>query len=679
MAYKNIVYIGIFLLVPLKVLLAQNMETVDSLKTELLHSKDDSTKAELYLSLSHNYLFKQNQIALAYSDSAFNIARKRPDSRQKVRIYLNHTDNLGLNRIDSMAFVMLDKATDMNKRLPKKEQVLGFLDFTAALTYQNNYDYPKALVHFQKALDYFESQDSTYALVGAANNCLGAMYNQMYDYDKALEYFNKALPIAQELKHKIDEANILLNIGNTYYSKSYDDTSRYYFKKSLEISREENDPYGETLALINLGNITSVSGAPEEASKLYILALEKIDEHGFVDLAQHILSSLSYNYYNEEKYDSSIMFAQRAKRIGLKQNDYEAISYAFNLISYCLYEQGQTKEAFDTLSYSFVYKDSSNFKNKIKEIATLETKHQYEKILEEERLKEEEEDKAQQKDITELKSISNYLIIALLFAVILVTIQIRSRKKELKHIKELNSKKQEIEIQKIQLESLNQVKNKIFSIISHDLKGPLNSLSSVMHLMQMNGLKEDEFQNLLLELEKKLNSNTNLLDNLLHWAKSQMEGIVINSDTIDLNQLINDNILLFESAALSKSITIENHLGSERYVIADKEMIKLVLRNLISNAIKFSKENTTIEITAHIDDNREIVVAVKDQGNGISSEMKARLFSLELQTTPGTHNEEGTGIGLLLCKDLIVRNGGEIWVDSEIGKGSTFSFKLKAA
>ena len=226
-----------------------------------------------------------------------------------------------------------------------------------------------------------------------------------------------------------------------------------------------------------------------------------------------------------------------------------------------------------------------------------------------------------------------------------------------------------------ELEELNKLKDKILSVVSHDFRSPLNSLRGTLSLFLRGALSPEEMQMLAKDLVEKLDHTHNLLENLLHWAKSQMQGLTIYTKKLNLRTISEDSTDLLMPLADKKYLKIKNNIDPEYRVYADNEMVKLVFRNLLSNAIKFSPSGEEIVIDASHEDHH-ITIAIKDNGIGISNENQEKLFKQENFTTTGTSNERGMGIGLLLCKDFVEKNGGSVWFESELGKGSIFYFTL---
>jgi len=230
-----------------------------------------------------------------------------------------------------------------------------------------------------------------------------------------------------------------------------------------------------------------------------------------------------------------------------------------------------------------------------------------------------------------------------------------------------------------QLLQLNEDKDKFFSIITHDLKSPFNSIIGFCeHLMEQIKEKDyektGEYANIILQSSKRA---MDLLMNLVEWAQSQSGRMDFNPEYFEMASLIDEVTLLLNSIAEQKSIIIVSKVPKDIQVSADKAMISTVLRNLISNAIKFTQPKGRITIEAVVDKQNKLTVSVSDNGVGMANERIDKLFNLnESYSTSGTLNEKGTGFGLILCKEFIERNNGRIWVESEKGKGSTFYFTI---
>jgi PAS domain S-box-containing protein len=236
----------------------------------------------------------------------------------------------------------------------------------------------------------------------------------------------------------------------------------------------------------------------------------------------------------------------------------------------------------------------------------------------------------------------------------------------------------QIKANEIKLIELNAAKDKFFSIIAHDLKTPFCSILGFSEQIRemVNEKKYEQIGELTNIIWQSSNRAVDLIMNLMTWALSQSGRIKFNPEYFEIDPIVNEVILLMKSSAEQKFITITNMFLSGIKVNADKAMISTVLRNLISNAIKFTQANGKITIISTLN-NSEIIISISDSGVGIPKAKLDKLFITdEGHSTKGTQEEYGTGLGLILCKEFIDKNSGKIWAKSEVGIGSTFSFSL---
>lgn len=241
---------------------------------------------------------------------------------------------------------------------------------------------------------------------------------------------------------------------------------------------------------------------------------------------------------------------------------------------------------------------------------------------------------------------------------------------------EVTSQVELVSKQKDELEKLNNIKNKLFSIISHDLRGPLSSLQSLFAIYREGGLDEQELNALLGRLEDNILSTRSFLDNLLEWSKSQLEGIVARPVEFNMTDCIDENIRLWDSKISTKGLQVTNDSGEAPVmVLADKDMINLVIRNLLSNAIKFCSRGDKIRLKAE-QTGHKALFSISDNGPGISNADRERLFRLDHSVSTGSQGEHGTHLGLILCQDMIIRNNGKLWLETEERKGTTFWVEL---
>jgi signal transduction histidine kinase len=232
--------------------------------------------------------------------------------------------------------------------------------------------------------------------------------------------------------------------------------------------------------------------------------------------------------------------------------------------------------------------------------------------------------------------------------------------------------------QNADLRELNATKDKFFSIIAHDLRGPIGNMLSISEMISEKGQVDEDTLYMFLKLQKELSKETiQLLENLLIWARSNTNRIDFEPVLLDLNILIRESIESANVQAMNKNIAISDSSVSSCQVFADENMIRLILRNLLSNAIKFTSHEGKINVSAYSGINHEVVISVSDTGIGIPSDMLKNLFRIEVSSKRyGTDGEASNGLGLMLCKEFVEKHKGKIWVESEEDKGSVFSFSI---
>lgn len=252
------------------------------------------------------------------------------------------------------------------------------------------------------------------------------------------------------------------------------------------------------------------------------------------------------------------------------------------------------------------------------------------------------------------------------------------RDKALEEIEQRKVVEQKLLESQKELQNLNATKDKFFSIIAHDLKNPISAFKGITDLLNksFDDFSDDELKEFIDDISVSSKQLFKLLDNLLMWSRTQTGKMKIIFDNIDLYSIVESNISLMNLNAEDKKIELINNIPFDTFVYGDYNMLQTVVRNLISNAIKFTNTGGTVTINS-FDNEDHLLVSVTDNGVGMSNEIIEKLFRIDTQiTVVGTKNEKGTGLGLILCKEFIEKNNGKIWVESEINKGSTFYFTV---
>jgi signal transduction histidine kinase len=228
------------------------------------------------------------------------------------------------------------------------------------------------------------------------------------------------------------------------------------------------------------------------------------------------------------------------------------------------------------------------------------------------------------------------------------------------------------------LNESNKIKDKLFSIIGHDLKAPVGGLVQTLELLEGDDLTAEERKYVIGQLRKQTQLSLDTLNALLNWGEAQLKGVSVNEQHFETKGIISKNVELLSKQAAEKNISITDNTTESVTVLADVNHFDVVVRNLLSNAVKFTNEHGTVEINAmETGKDGMIVFSVKDNGQGISAEQQQQFLSSNINVSFGTKGEKGTGLGLLLTKEFILANGGKIWLESKVGEGTTFYFSLK--
>lgn len=246
--------------------------------------------------------------------------------------------------------------------------------------------------------------------------------------------------------------------------------------------------------------------------------------------------------------------------------------------------------------------------------------------------------------------------------------------------REIHAQNQLLQKSEKELKASNKVKDKFFSIISHDLKGPIGAMGVYLEALSedVNSFSKEELKIFATRMLESVNNLTELMENLLEWSRSQTGVIQFNPVEFSLHKAINFNLRLIEDRAEKKNISVTTELPDEINVFADRNMVDFIVRNILSNAIKFTPNNGKVKISAFQNDNY-VEIAIADNGIGIPKEDRTRIFkTTEHITTYGTADEKGTGLGLILCKEFVEQNRGSIWLSSEVGNGTKVTFTLPA-
>ncbi len=555
--------------------------------------------------------------------------------------------------------------------------------YEAGIFQQNGFE-KRALATYYKSLRLFQNLKDTFNIARAGKEIAASLQEQKKT-EEALALFNQTLQVYASLHKRNEIANIKNSIGLIEMDLGKIPLAKKYFEEALQISVDEKYVYGEKKSFYNLGLLEEKEGRLSNAAYFFrkSMALDKVlnDKYGEALNLMAIASIQSKNNHP----DSAIYFSRLAY-------DNAAIIRASNLL----------KEAATKLVESYRKKEDNREAGIWQDslVHILQTQIDNEKgyafnyidiIKSQDLLKLNAENevlitkRVAKQQLTIIIVGTFILIIVAVFAVLALVNYQRQRffGKELrkknaiieKNANSLDQLNKEVSQKNLLLEEENNTKNKLLSIISHDLRTPMVNTKGILNLLNHGMISPEDTTSLLQQLEAQYQGTTSLLDNLLFWIKGHMSGKSNEKIPIQLYELIS---ILEEEHRVQldgKHIRFQNTIDPLLTMIADKEMIRIVFRNLISNAIKFTPEKGLITLSAKRADNF-IFLTVKDSGIGMTSEAIQKVNARQYYSTKGTLLEKGTGFGLMLCNDLVTKNGGELLLESEPGMGSSFTVKM---
>ena len=632
---------------------------------------------------------------LGYAKVYQSLAYKLNRNENVADAYIHMGISCGIrSKIDSALYYFNKAYIHAEKYGAKLE--MGRSLANSAFAYTRLDDNKEAIDRYFRVLKIYKEIGYEFGLSQLYTN-IGSIYFDLQEFNIANSYFQQALKINRKQKNETAIAGSLYSLGNNSREiKRYDEALKFYLQ-SLSIHERLGDLNGLALAKMGIGRTyTQLKNYPKALENLNaaLLAIRKLNDK-YIEI--NILNSLSDTYIGMQDYEKAIQQAsialRSAKDIKSKGITHEALQRL--ILAYS--KKGDIKNAFNYQTESIKVRDSMREEKALKDVSLIEINRMRSENASLEK-NNENITRLNKNYLNRIDEYSTLIIIALLFLIALLlfltilyrrniakktlnkglrekSIQIADINRNLEMLnEELNAQMELSNKQYLELELLNNIKNKFFSIVSHDLRSPLNTLKSLMAIYREGNVTEQELAEMLLRLEDTILNTGAFLDNLLEWSKSQLEGIVISPINFDISTSIDYNIRLFESKINLKQLKVSNQAENDSVVYADPNMINVVIRNLLSNSIKFCIPGDSIIFKTNFKDNK-IEISINDSGPGISKLDSERLFNLD-STVSSTQGEKGNHLGLILCKDMVIQNNGTIRFESSPGDGTTFFIEL---
>lgn len=599
-------------------------------------------------------------------------------------------------------------------------------NYFQALIYANKNDYVNAIGHFNKSKDIYKELNDALGLAQVSNS-IGLIEIKRGNYTTGLAHSLSAIRLFEDQNLQEDLSLAYNNLAKAYYNTNQIDKSLEFNLKALNIREQLKDSSGIKTSTKNIAQLYSKRKEHRRAIEYYEAVLAMLNPETDQSLRGEILPRIGEEYLKFKDHDKAGKYLVEGLKFNRRINDKEGILRALNSIGYLNLEQKNTRLAESQLYEAHnLAKTVGNNEERLKNYKLLMTldstkgkfqnayrwqreyfslKHalelenlpqlpvntdSIESIIENEAGVEESANVIQEKttnntaQVKSLKLLSYGLIIAFLIVLTFLLLIYMKRKSTVKYTKKLEEKNAQIQLQneaiteqKRHLQEINDVKDRLFSIVSHDLKDSISSIKAFLDLLKEDSITTEEFNEMIPELSENADNASLLLFNLLNWSKSQMQNLEPNPELFNIQEVFHSKTKLIDQKLEQKRIVMIDE-SQQEFIYADKSMVEIIIQNLLTNAVKFSRMGDIITIS-----NKEYhgksLICVEDTGVGISKENLKRLFQNNNFTTIGTKNEKGTGLGLTICKELVELNNGRIWVESTPNVGTKFYVELPKA
>ncbi len=591
-------------------------------------------------------------------------------SIKKDSVYVRVLNQIAEELSDKNAEESLDFATKAQEWATKINDARGLGNALNNIgwAYYRKGDYSKGFDYALRALRINDSLQFLPQLAISYRN-VGAIYNSQGKYRESMDYFHKEMNIHAKLNNPLGVGRSLNNIAFSAHRGKIKDSALILGQKALDHNSRLGDQYLMAFSLRNLGDVYFEEGSIDRSIDYFLASLTAARSAKSNFIIETSLYRLGKAYQQKKQWNESITYLQEAvtvsKILGAKGEQ----STIQKLLAFSYAQIGDYKRAYESQAIHVALNDTLFEERSRARFTQMQVAFETEK-------KQVEINKLKQEDETQKEKIRDqrlYTFLLLVVVGLVMALWLVSWRRN--QFKQLANK--QLRLQKAALEQASFQKDKIFSILSHDLRMPISSLSGVLQLVEKQSLSEEAFAKIKHALGKQITSLNTTLDNLLLWSRNQMEGVTdVQASECSLYEIVENNCHLLTSAANQKRIVIHNEVSILAKAYADVHHIDLILRNLLLNALKFTEEGGAVTIQSH-EEADQVRLDIIDTGIGMTEEQIGRLFKINTHfTTIGTKNEKGAGLGLLLCKEFVEANHGILSVKSEPGNGSQFSVTL---
>lgn len=647
------------------------------------------------LKMSAEMANSYDNLALAYQASKkYQEAIDHYSHAQKLReaignqAAISNTANLiGNLYLETMQF---DKALEqyylsltIREQIDRRDLVGQSLN-NIGLLFRNLKNYPKALQYFEQSLSIYTELKNN-ILCAYQHTIIGGTYWEMKDHAKALHHYGLSLGLQKNIGDKRNIANTFKNIGITYKDAGNHAKAIGSYREAISLFKSIRDSVGYAWTELYLGNVYKDAKRYPQAIDAYRLAERLFASTGHLAGTAAVKLTIAELNLVLNQQTEALASLDQAYHTAEKIADREMMLKSSQLLTETFARMGNYPVAYKYQIIHAAIKDSIAATETIKRLADLQISYEIEK-------KDAQIDRMQKENTIRALSNQRWLVILLsilgvlavsLGATVLIYRHKAANSRKLERLNaDLHKLNESLKRSEANLAHANMTKSKFFSIIAHDLKNPFSSFIGLTDMLIENyHVMSDEKKIKFLEnLNTSASKTFFLLENLLDWSRSETTRIRFMPEDIAMKDIVEDVFELQKSTAAHQHIYLVTHIDDSVAIRGDRNMLKTVVRNLVSNAIKFTPENGMVTISA-TDEGEHYSIHIADTGRGISPESLPKLFDKQYdnRTIESGKEQKGSGLGLLLCKEFIDKHRSRIWVESELGKGSTFSFSVPKA
>jgi signal transduction histidine kinase/tetratricopeptide (TPR) repeat protein len=590
-----------------------------------------------------------------------------------IQDYLGHYDN---------ALSFYHKALAITTKTHNEEEEAECYNLMG-ITYDNKGNFGKALDHYFKALFIDIKRGDTLSAASKYNN-IGLIMQRFELYQKALNYYQRALTIWQKHNDQLGIGSVYQNIGETYMAQRRYAIAIPHLRKAQAMFQKQNDAEGIGLIYYDLGLYNYHVNRADSAVYYLNRAVSVSAKNNILINKANAYVGLAMVYNATKQYRLAYQYATMAREAAKTLNSLSVNTDATFEASKALGGLKRFEEAYQYQQQYSALKSDLKHNESIQKIMLYNVEIDFANKQRELIQKRRQQDQNYQQKITSQRN-QNFIYASIIIILTMVALGYYAAKSKLERVNTLLAEKnraitlhqEDLNTQAAKLNELNILKDRLIGVLAHDLRAPISTLRGLFNLMTDANISTEEFLAMTPKVFGTLEHTSDFLDTLLFWINSQVDNKNITTTNFSIADLVTRELKYLEDKLDQKNITINLNIANDIIAFADPSSVRIVIHNFLTNAVKFSNHDSSIEIIA-LKREQEVELCIKDHGIGMTTDYLNNLFKSQVISSAGTDNESGTGMGLLFCKDLIEKQHGRIWANSALGAGTELCFSLPA-